>query len=187
VEMLLIRNGSKSTRVKRTIGSLTMKTLLQSIPKEKTILFLCIGTPKYPGDAVAPMIGQHLRGKLEKAIVIGTTPDPVHAMNMEETREYIKKHWKDTYIIAIDACVTNNSSFMNKVHIGTTQINPGSALGKNIKAIGDASIRVFTTLKSDNHKKTLDSLRNADPHIVGHLAWDIADYIANSVKRYVVK
>ena len=68
------------------------------------VIFLCIGTDRSTGDSLGPLVGHKLRKcRLKKAAVIGTLDKPVHAMNLEVYAAYIRTHFPDHVIVAIDA------------------------------------------------------------------------------------
>ena len=68
------------------------------------VMFLCIGTDRSTGDSLGPLIGHKLRGRrLAGAAVIGTLDKPVHAMNLDLYARYIKLHYPDYVVVAIDA------------------------------------------------------------------------------------
>ena len=55
------------------------------------VIFLCIGTDRSTGDSLGPLVGHKLRKcRLKKAAVIGTLDKPVHAMNLEVSKELME-------------------------------------------------------------------------------------------------
>lgn len=70
------------------------------------IMFLCIGTDRSTGDSLGPLVGHMLRSRrLKGAAVIGTLDKPVHAMNLDLYARYIRLHYPDYVVVAIDASV----------------------------------------------------------------------------------
>ena len=68
------------------------------------IMFLCIGTDRSTGDSLGPLVGHMLRSRrLKGAAVIGTLDKPVHAMNLDLYARYIRLHYPDYVVVAIDA------------------------------------------------------------------------------------
>ena len=101
------------------------------------VMFLCIGTDRSTGDSLGPLIGHKLRGRrLAGAAVIGTLDKPVHAMNLDLYARYIKLHYPDYVVVAIDASVGSPD------HVGYATLGRGALLGvsKNLEAVGDISI-----------------------------------------------
>lgn len=104
------------------------------------LVILCIGTDRVTGDSLGPLIGYKLSRKVLPAFSIyGTLEDPVHALNLSETIENIKKEHPCSCIIAIDA------SLGVKEHLGCVMlkngpIQPGAGVRKKLELVGDISI-----------------------------------------------
>jgi putative sporulation protein YyaC len=108
------------------------------IPREYVIL--CIGTDRSTGDALGPLAGTFFQETKPKHMhIYGTLHEPVHAVNLNEAIQTVKKNHRNPFIIAIDACLGRNTSIG---HIITEKgsLQPGSALNKSLPAIGDISI-----------------------------------------------
>lgn len=107
-------------------------------PKDKQLVFLCIGTPLLSGDSLGPTVGSYLKD-LGVPSVYGTLQAPVHAENIELYRKIIKKMHQQATIIAIDAAIgdKNQSGYIT---IRKGALHPGSALGKPIRPIGHIEI-----------------------------------------------
>lgn len=85
------------------------------------VIFLCIGTDRSTGDSLGPLVGHKLRKcRLKKAAVIGTLDKPVHAMNLEVYAAYIRTHFPDHVIVAIDASVGSPD------HVGFATLGKGA-------------------------------------------------------------
>ena len=85
------------------------------------VMFLCIGTDRSTGDSLGPLIGHKLRGRrLAGAAVIGTLDKPVHAMNLDLYARYIKLHYPDYVVVAIDASVGSPD------HVGYATLGRGA-------------------------------------------------------------
>ena len=108
--------------------------------KWKGVLFLCIGTDRSTGDSLGPLIGHKLRGRrLAGAAVIGTLDKPVHAMNLDLYARYIKLHYPDYVVVAIDASV-GSPDHVGYATLGRGALQPGLGVSKNLEAVGDISI-----------------------------------------------
>lgn len=107
---------------------------LRSIIPHKNIVFLCVGTDRSTGDSFGPLVGMYLQ---ERGLdVIGTLDDPVHAMNLDEKLSEIPP---GKFVIAVDACLGKPSS-VGKYIISDGPLKPGAGVGKDLPAVGDASI-----------------------------------------------
>ena len=104
------------------------------------VMFLCIGTDRSTGDSLGPLIGHKLRGRrLAGAAVIGTLDKPVHAMNLDLYARYIKLHYPDYVVVAIDASV-GSPDHVGYATLGRGALQPGLGVSKNLEAVGDISI-----------------------------------------------
>jgi putative sporulation protein YyaC len=102
--------------------------------KFNKIIFVCIGTDRSTGDSLAPIVGSKIHKKYN---VYGTLENPDHAKNLEETMNMIDT--KNNLIIAIDACLGKSENVGN-INIHNGSLKPGSAVGKDLMAVGDISI-----------------------------------------------
>ena len=104
------------------------------------VMFLCIGTDRSTGDSLGPLIGHKLRGRrLAGAAAIGTLDKPVHAMNLDLYARYIKLHYPDYVVVAIDASV-GSPDHVGYATLGRGALQPGLGVSKNLEAVGDISI-----------------------------------------------
>lgn len=135
-----------------------MSQLEKLVPKDRKILFFCIGTPRNKGDSVGPLVGSVL--KRNGCDVLGTVKNPVHALNLEHKIIEAKKNFPEHLIIAIDSSIAKNSWELHNMLVRVGQIKPGAGLGKNITPVGDISICISTEFerRKDNIKNRFDNL-----------------------------
>lgn len=115
-------------------------TYLATIKPYRPIIILCIGSDRSTGDSLGPLVGHKLKFlSRDNVHVFGTLENPVHAKNLCDTLKFIKKQYKNPYIIAIDACLGNVQN-IGKVCIQNKPLNPGSAVNKKLPAVGNISI-----------------------------------------------
>lgn len=119
----------------------TLKSLIFSHPKaDRSIVLLCIGTDRSTGDSLGPLIGYKLsKRKTRNLDIYGTLEQPVHAVNLAETIENIKKKHPDSLIIAVDASL-GSSSHIGYITIGTGSLKPGLGVNKTLPEVGDIFI-----------------------------------------------
>ncbi len=106
---------------------------------ENPYLIFCIGTDRYIGDCLGPLIGTLLT-KLNIIVpVYGTLDEPIHAVNL--TKNIIDAKIKYPYhkVIAIDACLGTKDN-IGSIQIKKTPIHPGKGVGKKLPPVGDISI-----------------------------------------------
>ena len=99
-------------------------------------VIVCIGTDRSTGDALGPLVGTKLKlSEQDWFTIYGTLEEPVHAINLQETIQHIKKYYSASGIIAIDASLGQLGS------IGTIQVvdgplKPGAGVHKELPEIG---------------------------------------------------
>lgn len=118
-----------------------LNSLLDELQDYYTQLFiLCIGSDRSTGDSLGPLVGNILQElPLPNTTVLGTLSQPVHALNLPETRNLLADQYKSAAILAIDACLGQKSK-VGCVEIGKGGIYPGAAVKKPIPPIGDLFI-----------------------------------------------
>jgi putative sporulation protein YyaC len=104
------------------------------------IIFLCIGSDRSTGDSLGPIIGSKLNKLLPHEVsVFGTLQHPVHAMNLEETLQYIDLNFKRPFIIAIDACLGDLKS-VGVINFAEGPLKPGAGVQKKLPEVGNHHI-----------------------------------------------
>lgn len=133
---------------------------LQHIPfNHKNIIFFCIGTDRSTGDALGPLTGSYLTElKTFPFPIIGTLETPLHALNLEQAISETKLNHPDAFIVAIDACLGKSSS-IGQFLFQEGSLQPGQAVGKNLPAIGDASIKGIVNVAGFMEQSVLQSTR----------------------------
>lgn len=105
----------------------------------KNTIIICIGTDRCIGDCLGPLVGTILKYKNIPLNVYGTLETPIHALNMRDKIDNIKKIHPNSTIIAIDACLGDKNS-IGQVQVKNLPIHPGKGVGKILPEIGDCSI-----------------------------------------------
>jgi len=104
------------------------------------IVVLCIGTDRSTGDCLGPLVGHKLNLiRYKNVYVHGTLDNPVHAKNLCETINYINTHYKNPFIIAIDACL-GKPERIGTIVIGGGALRPGAGVNKNLPPVGNIHI-----------------------------------------------
>ena len=163
---------------------------LSSLMKEDTdintnIVILCIGTDRATGDCLGPIVGYKLSKMLLNDIsIFGTLNKPVHAKNIEETVDYIKKTYSNPYIIAIDACL-GKMDHIGYISIGKGSINPGSGVNKTLPPVGDMFITGIVNFSGFMDMLILQNTRlNTVMQMADFIAYGMRRTI-NSLRRFV--
>lgn len=111
---------------------------IRNFINEDTII-VCIGTDKCIGDCLGPLVGTILKDNLFPLPVYGTIASPIHALNIDEQLDKIKKSHPNACIVGIDACLGDSKS-IGEIHTRDYAIHPGKGVGKSLPDVGIASI-----------------------------------------------
>ena len=134
-----------------------LNSSLKEIIDENTII-VCIGTDRAIGDALGPLIGTMLKNSNFKHPVYGTLKDPIHALNIYEAIEEIKRKHPNGNFLAIDACLGAKDNIGN-IQIRKGPILPGKGVGKKLPQIGNYSIVGIVDKVDENNKFSFNSVR----------------------------
>jgi putative sporulation protein YyaC len=127
----------------------------------KDLIFLCIGSDRATGDCLGPIIGHKLMNFSSKHIhIYGTLKNPVHAKNLKDTVFYIKKHHKNSCIIAIDASL-GIPEHIGYITLGAGSLIPGLGVHKSLPPIGDIFITGIVNLSGQSDQMLIHTTRLA--------------------------
>ena len=104
----------------------------------RPIIMLCIGSDRYIGDALGPLVGTYLEENAD-CIVYGSLDSPVHASNLVEIIDGIYQKFQQPIIIAVDACLGNSNEIGN-IEIWEGSLEAGIAVGAILPCVGHISI-----------------------------------------------
>lgn len=139
----------------------------------RTPVVLCIGTDRIIGDSLGPLVGSRLAKTGLLPYVYGTLEDPVHALNLRETLDEIKKRHPFSTIIAVDASLGSKSG-IGSISVRGGGLHPGAGVSKNLCLTGDISITGVTNTEDGC---PLLSLQTARLSTVMRMAEQIAECI----------
>ena len=131
--------------------------ILKDIINENTIL-ICIGTDRSIGDALGPLVGTMLKNSDFKYPVYGTLDNPIHALNIYESIEEIKRLHPKGEFLAIDACLGSKNSIGN-IQIRKGPILPGKGVGKKLPQVGSFSIVGIVDKIDENNRFSFNNVR----------------------------
>ncbi len=119
------------------ILALKIKEVIEESSREgDDIVFLCIGSDRYVGDSLGPLVGTMLKENQIPLRVYGTLEEPVHAFNLMGIVKEINKKFKKPLIISIDASIGANHQ-VGDVIFREGPLTPGKALEKMLPEVGD--------------------------------------------------
>jgi len=99
-------------------------------------VIVCIGTDRSTGDSLGPLIGTRLKiHEADNFLIIGTLDEPIHALNLNDTIEYIKINHPNSGVIAIDASLGKLTS-VGHIQILNGPLRPGAGVKKELPEIG---------------------------------------------------
>ncbi|MBX9953811.1 spore protease YyaC [Peribacillus simplex] len=155
--------------------------------KLQPIVIVCIGTDRSTGDSLGPLVGTLLSEKAENSSssfhVYGTLDDPIHAMNLQEKLNEIKKLHANAFIIGIDACLGKMKS-VGIVQIGQGPVKPGAGVNKDLPSVGNAHI---TGIVNVSGFMEFMVLQNTRLNLVLKMAKTIAEGIYEAQTHYPIK
>lgn len=160
--------------------------LKEAVVLRRPVVFLCIGSDRATGDSLGPFIGQQLleqrlrQTKKEElsrsshslfrslllppkpvskgsSLVYGTLHTPVHAVNLAQTISHIYTHFKNPYLVAIDAAL-GARNHIGSVTLASGSLLPGIGVNKQLPSVGDVHITgIVNTLDCDNRNRVLQT------------------------------
>jgi len=148
----------------------------------RPLVALCIGSDRYTGDALGPLVGSYLE---ERGVctVYGNLDHPVHAGNLVETVGMIAARHPHPVIVAVDACLGRTSEIGN-IEAWDGGIEAGIAVGNRLPCVGDISI--VGVVNAGSHFGYLD-LQNTPLSIVVKLSRAIGEALVDTLGRMAVK
>lgn len=136
----------RTDRAGNKIGSLLTELYAKSDSNFEELVFLCIGSDRITGDSLGPLIGHRLaKEHLNRCCIYGTLANPVHALNLQETVESVKKEHPNSLTVAIDASL-GSKKHQGFVTVGQGSLEPGLGVKKKLPPVGDISITGIVNL-----------------------------------------
>lgn len=157
---------------KKTNAYVNIGYFLKSYLTIDTVI-VCIGTDKFIGDCLGPLVGTFLKDKNFPLPVYGTIENPIHALNIKDKLNNIYRLHPNSNIIGIDACLGEESS-IGDIHIRSSPIHPGKGVGKTLPEVGDSSIVGIVDCIDDSNLFTSKSIRL-------HFIMEMAKVISSSI------
>ena len=136
------------------------------------LIFLCIGTDKVIGDSFGPLVGYKLKYLFrneENIKVIGSLDNVICVHNIFNIISEINNKYKDSFIIAIDAALSNRNS-IGKIIVSKSRMDVGSSFNKKKIYVGDVSIKGVVSQNLNNPKFNFKLLQNTPLNIVMNMA-----------------
>jgi putative sporulation protein YyaC len=106
--------------------------------KIRPVVVLAIGSDRYTGDSLGPLIGTYLQEHCP-AIVYGSLEHTVHAGNLLETVKILHRRHLHPIIIAVDASL-GKAAEVGNIEIWEGGLQAGTAVGHHLPPVGDISV-----------------------------------------------
>ena len=140
MDMKAAENKNRHFKIRRELSCLLSELNLGQVPP----VILCIGTDRMIGDSLGPLVGSLLaRKRKARLLVYGTLSQPVHALNLDETLNEIKKKHPCSPVIAVDASL-GEALQIGKISVRPGSLCPGAGVHKSLPLVGDISITGIT-------------------------------------------
>lgn len=143
---------------------------------KESLVVVCIGTDKCIGDCLGPMVGTLLE-QYGMDNVYGTLEYPIHAINIPIRLPEIKQQHKNSFIIAVDACLGAGDEIGN-INLRDVPIRPGKGVGKTLESIGQMSLVGIV----DNKDLEIDFVHR--PIRMGFV-WDLALKVTSVIVKAI--
>lgn len=151
---------------------------LETLPQERRIVVVCVGTDRSTGDSLGPIVGSALQRESSPHFdLYGTLDDPVHAMNLSDTLLRILRSSKQPFVIAIDACLGQVSS-VGCIQLGSGPVRPGAGVNKELPPVGDIHMTGIVNVGGFMEYFVLQNTRL-------NLVMKMADIIAQSLLKAI--
>lgn len=144
----------------------------------RPLVALCIGSDRYTGDALGPLVGTFLEER-DACVVYGSLDRPVHAGNLVDTINIINTCYFHPIIIAVDACLGKASEIGN-IEAWEGGVEAGIAVGNRLPCVGDIS--VIGVVNAGSQLGYLD-LQSTPLSIVVKLSQAIGEALVASLAR----
>ena len=147
----------------------------------KDTIIVCIGTDRYIGDCLGPLVGTLLKSKHFPLPTYGTISDPIHALNIEDKLRKIKLLHPYSTIIGIDACLGTLES-IGEIQVRDFPVHPGKCVGKSLPNVGDFSI--IGIVDSNENENLFNNSNNIRLNLILNMAEVILYSLIHSYYLY---
>lgn len=167
-------NPKETNSIKKFCQKLSELISSNTVANQSVVL-LCIGSDRATGDCLGPIIGYKLSQMKYKSLdIYGTLESPVHAKNLSQTLNKIKKKYKNPFIVAIDASL-GTDSHIGFVTLGNGSLSPGIGVNKELPSVGNIFITGIVNMSGELNHVLLQTTRL-------DVVMRLADYICLGIR-----
>lgn len=159
-----------------------IQNLKSKLDVKKETVFLCIGTDRVIGDSIGPITGSLLKNKFCDMRVYGDLNNNLTFENIENKINEINLKFKNPYIVAIDAALSDENN-IGKIFVDETGINIGKGLNKNQNKIGDIGVKVVVGKDYNDKELNFKTLQNVSLSKIIKLSKKISDGISSALNK----
>lgn len=171
---LFYYNPKENNSIKKFCQKLS-ELISNNTASNQSLVLLCIGSDRATGDCLGPIIGYKLsQMKYKHLDIYGTLENPVHAKNLSNTVNTIKKKHKNPFIVAIDASL-GKGSHIGFVTLGNGSLSPGIGVNKDLPAVGNIFITGIVNMSGELNHVLLQTTRL-------DVVMRLADYICLGIR-----
>lgn len=124
----------------RVVANALRRVLTPLLVVDRPVVCLCIGTDRSTGDALGPLVGHALRGRLRPTLrVVGWLEEPVHASNLSASLEAVQSAYPEAVVVAVDACLGRLET-VGTITVGNGPLCPGAGVNKILPEVGAAYV-----------------------------------------------
>ncbi len=167
------------------------RQLRSMVPDSKSpVLFLCIGSDRITGDCLGPLVGHRLSMcNLTDCVILGTLSHPVHAGNLSQAMETIRKDYPEYFVVAIDAALDSQET-IGQIYLHNHPLSPGAGVQKLLPPAGEVSITgvvaplepFSTAVLSETRLSVV--MQMADCIVEGVLFWMMVRELGKYLRRF---
>lgn len=117
-----------------------LKALTSMVMNHQEIVTVCVGTDRVSGDSLGPLVGTMLQEQCRNVNIYGTLCTPVHAQNLGEIIQTVRREHPEAFVIAVDACLGRPVN-VEKIILLTKPLKPGTGVNKDLPEIGHVNIQ----------------------------------------------
>lgn len=151
--------NERSRTASEELAQVLKYCILQTHREFCEVVFLCIGSDRITGDSLGPLIGHRLTAYRGLGFyVYGTLDDPVHALNLSDRLQMIRRRHPEGLVVAIDASL-GSRRHQGYITVGCGPIRPGAGAGKNLPEVGDVFITGIVNISGSFEQLLLQTTR----------------------------
>lgn len=125
---------------RETLSRAIAAHLASHCPTPSPLTVVCVGSDRSTGDALGPLVGTQLSRIGHPGLIVhGTLESPVHAANLADRLDSLRKNGENGLVVAVDACL-GKSENVGTVSVKPGPLRPGTGVNKVLPPVGSFHI-----------------------------------------------